>query len=329
MSRFPLTFACLDYDRTRALQDGRIRPDGIDLNFLALPVEETFYRQLRHRELDASEMSLSSYLLTLNSEDPPFIAIPVFPSRYFRHQSIYVNANSGITTPQDLIGKRVGIPEYQMTASVWQRGTLAEHYGVPVESLKYFTGGLEEPGRTEKLPLSLPPSISVTAIQPDETLAEMLSAGQLDAIFCASEPSCFKEQSHIRRLFPDYKAVEQEYFRDTGIFPIMHIIVIRRSLHDREPWIAGSLMKAFEASLKVSYQDVRYRSALKTMLPWLAEHISETESVMGPDFWSYGLDTNRHVIEKFLEYSFDQGLAKKRWKPEEIFYAGASDRFRI
>jgi hypothetical protein len=161
MTLLNLSFACETYDRIRALQDGRVRPEGIDLNIIPLTVEETFYRQARYREFDASEMSLSSYLLTLDLDEPPFVALPVFPSRMFRHQSIYINKNSGISSPADLIGKRVGVPEYQLTAPVWQRGILAEHYGVPVESVRYFTGGIEQPGRIEKLKLNLPPEVSV------------------------------------------------------------------------------------------------------------------------------------------------------------------------
>src|SRR3954452_21434468 len=164
MPRLPLTFACWDYDRMRALQDGRVRAEGVELNPISLPVEETFYRQLRHREFDLCEMSLSSYLLTLNEPDPPFVALPVFPSRMFRHQSIYINTERGIREPADLVGKRVGVPEYQITASVWQRGVLADGHGVPVDSVRSFTGGVAEPGRTEKIALSLPDRISVTPI---------------------------------------------------------------------------------------------------------------------------------------------------------------------
>lgn len=329
MTALSLTFACQDYDRTRAIQDGRVQPDGIALNFLSLPVEETFFRQLRYREFDASEMSLSSYVLTLNDPVPPFVAIPVFPSRYFRHQSIFINTRSGITAPGDLAGKRVGIPEYQMTASVWQRGILEEEYGVTTEQMHYFTGGLEEPGREEKIPLSLPSGISVTPIHSDQTLSGMLAEGELDAIFCANEPSSFRSQDHIRRLFEDYKTVEQDYYRRTQIFPIMHVVAINRELHARSPWVATSLMKAFQKSLDISYADLRYRSALKTMLPWLSDHVRETEEVMGDRFWTYGLRDNRPTIDKFLEYSYRQGLAGRRWNPEEIFYSGTAESFKM
>lgn len=329
MTSVPLTFACLDYDRMRALQDGRVRVEGVDLSFLPLPVEETFYRQLRHREFDLSEMSLSSYVLTLDFDDPPFIALPVFPSRYFRHQTMFISERSGIVSPQDLIGKRVGIPEFQMTASVWQRGILEEHYGVPARSMKYFTGGLEQRGRREKIPLSLPAEFDVSPIGADQTLSAMLLAGEIDAIFSASEPSALRVGTAVRRLFPDYPAVEAEYFQRTGIFPIMHVVVLKREVHQRMPWIAGSLVKAFDAALAIAKADLHYRSALKTMLPWLADHVERTEQQLGPDYWSYGLENNRHALETFLRYSFEQGLARKLRTPDDLFPASTSDRFVI
>jgi 4,5-dihydroxyphthalate decarboxylase len=329
VTRLSLSFACWDYDRTRALQDGRIRPEGVDLNFLPLPVEETFYRQLRHHEFDLSELSLSSYLLTLDEPEPPFVALPVFPSRFFRHQSIYVNTDNGIDTPADLLGKRVGTPEYQMTAGVWQRGILADDYQVPVESVHYLTGGIEQTGRSEKIELRLPASISVTPIGPDQTLSDMLLNGELDAIYSASQPSCFGAAPHIRHLFPDFLAVEQDYYRRTRIFPIMHVVVLRRELHERHPWLARSLTKAFEWSLRLAYQDLAHRNALKVMLPWLQQHVADTVAALGPDYWDYGLDRNRHVLDTFAGYSHQQGLAGRIFSAEDIVLASASDEFRL
>ncbi|HVV09804.1 ABC transporter substrate-binding protein [Amycolatopsis sp.] len=329
MNRLQLSFACWDYDRTRALQDGRVRPEGADLNFLSLPVEETFYRQLRHREFDVSEMSLSSYLLTLDSEEPPFVALPVFPSRFFRHQSIYVNTESGIREPADLVGKRVGTPEYQMTAGVWQRGILADEHGVPVDSVRYFTGGIEESGRAEKIALNLPDSISVTPIEPGKTLSEMVAAGELDAIYSASQPSCFGRSPQVQHLFQDFTAVEKDYYRRTRIFPIMHTVVLRRELHERHPWLARSLTKAFTGSLRLAYEDLTHRNALKVMLPWLQHHLAETLDALGPGYWDYGLERNRHVLETFARYSHEQGLASRVRTAEEIVLASASDEFRL
>ncbi|WP_405149610.1 hypothetical protein OG589_15100 [Sphaerisporangium sp. NBC_01403] len=329
MSELPLSFACWDYDRVKALREGRVRPEGIDLNCLALPVEETFYRQLRYREFDVSEMSLSSYLLTLNEPDPPFVALPVFPSRAFRHQSIYVNARSGIEKPGDLAGKRVGTPEYQMTAGVWQRGILAEEYGVPVDSVSYLTGGMEQSGRTEKIALDLPERIRVSPIPAGRTLSEMLATGELDAVYSAGQPSCLGREPHVRHLFEDFKQVERDYFLRTRIFPIMHTVVIRRSIHERHPWVARSLCKAFEESLRLAYEDLLHRNALKVMLPWLHDHVRETLDVLGEGFWDYGLERNRHVLERFARYSHEQGLARRVWAPEEIVLASASDGFRL
>ena len=329
MSELSLSFACWDYDRVKALREGVVRPEGIDLNCLALPVEETFYRQLRHQEFDVSEMSLSSYLLTLDEPDPPFVALPVFPSRAFRHQSIYVNARSGIEKPGDLVGKRVGTPEYQMTAGVWQRGILAEYHGVPVDGVTYFTGGMEQSGRGEKIALDLPAAFDVRPIEPGRTLSEMLAAGDLDAIYSAGRPSCFGREPHIRHLFEDFKRAEQDYYRHTRIFPIMHTVVIRRALYERHPWIARSLYKAFAESLRLAYADLLHRNALKVMLPWLHDHVRETLDVLGEGYWDYGLEPNRHVLERFARYSHEQGLARRLRAPEEIVLAAASDGFRL
>lgn len=329
MSRLPLSFACWDYDRTRALQDGRIRPEGIDLNFLPLPVEETFYRQLRHQEFDVSEMSLSSYLLTLEQPEPPFVALPVFPSRFFRHQSIYVNTANGIDAPADLVGKRVGTPEYQMTAGVWQRGILAEEHGVPVDSVHYFTGALEDRGRSEKLALDLPGNIRVTPIGGEQSLSQMLASGELDAVYSAGQPSCLGRAPHVRHLFEDFVAVERDYHARTGIFPIMHVVVVKRSVYERHPWVARSLYKAFDASLRLAYEDLLTRNALKVMLPWLQQHVADTVAALGEGWWDYGLAANRHVLEKFAAYSFEQGLAKRRWTPEEIVLPEADDGYRL
>jgi 4,5-dihydroxyphthalate decarboxylase len=329
MPRLALTLACSDYDRTRALQDGRVRPEGIELTYLPLPVEETFYRQLRYREFDVSEMSLSSYLLTLDQPDPPFVALPVFPSRFFRHQSIYINTRSGITEPSDLAGKRVGTPEYQMTAGVWQRGVLADDYGVPADSPTYLTGALEGRGREEKIPLELPDRIRVTPIGADRDLSTMLADGELDAVYSAGQPSCVGRAPHVRHLFEDFKTVEQDYFRRTGIFPIMHTVVIKRALYERHPWIARSLYKAFEESLRLGYRDLRQRNALTVMLPWLQEHVAEVHEVLGDGYWDYGLDRNRHVLEVFVRYSHEQGLAARRWSPDEIVLPSASDSFQL
>jgi 4,5-dihydroxyphthalate decarboxylase len=319
VGRIPLTLACWDYDRTRALTDGRVQPEGIDLTYIPLGMPESFFRMLRHGEFDASEMSLSWYTRTVFSEPRPFVAIPVFPSRMFRHSSIYVHAGSGIEGPGDLVGKRVGCPEYQMTAAVWIKGILAEHYGVPVASVTYHTGGLKEPGRRET-PMDLPPEISVEPVPEDRTLSDMLERGEIDALYTAEAPTTFEQGSpNVRRLFADHAAVEREFFMRTGLFPIMHTVVVRRDVDERAPWVAQSLTKAFERAKELTQHDLAEMTALKYMLPWLASHVEETRAAMGEDFWPYGLEPNRETLATFLRYSHEQGLTPRRLAPEELF----------
>ena len=330
MSKLGMTLACWDYDRTRALLDGTVQAAGIDLNYLNMPVEETFFRMLRHREFDAAEMSLSSYTVSLFTEDRPFVAIPVFPSRFFRHSSIYINTDSGIKEPADLIGKRVGTPEYQMTAPVWIRGILADEYNVPVDSVCYLTGGEESPGRPEKLELHLPDRIRVEAIGPGKTLNTMLEAGEIQALYTARAPSSFyKAGSRIKRLFGQYPQEERKYFRKTGVFPIMHCVVIRRDVYEKYPWVAQSLFKAFVESQKIAYADLRETAALKVMLPWVMAHLDETINEMGGDFWAYGFEQNRRAIETFLHYHHEQGLSPRLLQPEDLFATEAMESFVI
>lgn len=329
MSKLRLSMGCWNYDRTRGLMDGHIQPDGIDLNYLNMEVEETFFRMLRNREFDVAEMSLSSYSVSL-FRDSPFIAIPIFPSRFFRHSCIYVNANSGIKTPKDLIGKKIGNPEYQMTAPVWIRGVLSDEYGVPVDSVTYYTGGEEEPNRDEKLKLDLPSNIKVQSIGPTQTLAQMLATGEIDALYTARMPSTFRTQpDKVKRLFENFVPVEQEYFTRTGIFPIMHTVVIRREVYEKNRWVAQSLYKAFAEAQQETYKDLYETAALKTMLPFLTAHVEETRRVMGDDFWPYGYQKNEKTLETFLRYHFEQGLSKKLLTPKELFAPETLESFKI
>jgi 4,5-dihydroxyphthalate decarboxylase len=329
VSKLRLSLGCWNYDRTRSLMDGRIQPDGIDLNYLNMPVEETFFRMLRNKEFDVAEMSLSSYAVSL-FKDSPFIAIPIFPSRFFRHSCIYINADSGIREAKDLIGKRVGNPEYQMTAPAWIRGILSDEYGVPVNSVTYYTGGEEEPGRPEKLKLDLPADIKVERIGPQQTLSAMLASGEIDALYTARMPSSFHTGGgKVRRLFEDFVPVEQEYYSRTGIFPIMHTVVIRREIYEQNRWVAQSLYKAFVQSQQETYQDLYETAALKAMLPWLTAHIEEARSKMGEDFWPYGFEKNRQTLDTFLRYSYEQGLSKKKLEPEQLFAPETLESFKI
>lgn len=315
----PLTLACERYDRTEALRDGRVVPAGVDLTYLPQQVEETFFRMARFREFDAAEMSLSSYVVSL-TRDAPFVAIPVFPSRFFRHGGIYVSALSGVETPQDLLGKQVGIAEYQLTANVWIRGILEEEYGVPLDSVTYRTGGLHDPGRPEKLKLDMPEGLRVIPIGTGETLSEMLAAGEIDAVYTPRAPRSFSTgDGRVRRLFSPPGPAEIDYFRRTRIFPIMHVVVLRRDVYEKNRWLARSLYDAFVESKRLATQNFAETATLRFMLPWLLDEVERTQSILGEDYWPYGLERNVETLEAFLRYSYRQGLAGREIRPEELF----------
>ncbi|MDQ8757426.1 ABC transporter substrate-binding protein [Sphingosinicella sp. LHD-64] len=285
---------------------------------------------LRNREFDAAELSMSSYCVTLGRDDPPFIAIPVFPSRFFRHSCIFVSTKSGIQRPEDLVGKRIGVPEYQMTAPVWIRGILQDEYGVDPASVIYVTGGEEEPGREEKLKLNLPGRFRVEPIGPTQTLSRMLADGEIDALHTARTPSTFySEPDRVRRLFPDSVAVEKAYFAKTGIFPIMHVVAIRRDVYERHRWVAQALFKAFTQAQCRTYEELRVSASLKTMLPWQIAMVEDVTATMGDEWWPYGVDRNRHVIETFTRYHHEQGLSPRRLTVEEMFAPETFAEFKI
>jgi 4,5-dihydroxyphthalate decarboxylase len=330
MSTLRLTLSCWGYDRMRALADGRVRPEGIDLNFLDLPVEETFFRMLRNREFDVAELSLSSYTVSLSREPRPFVAIPVFPSRMFRHSGIFVSTKSGIREPKDLAGKRIGTPEYQLTAPVWIRGILQDEYGVKIESCEYHTGGQEQPGRDEKVKLELPPQIKVRPIPGDKTLSRMLASGEIDALQSPRMPSTLHtEPENVKRLFENYVEIERAYYRKTRIFPIMHVVAIRREVYEENRWIAMSLYKAFAEAQRIAYDELYETAALRTMLPWMIAEIEEVRRDMGHDWWPYGFQPNRATLDTFLRYHHEQGLSKRRVTPEELFVPEALEAFKI
>lgn len=328
MAKLNLTFACWGYDRMQPIASGLVRPQGIDLTFFDMPVEETFFRQAKFAEFDISEMSLSSYTVSLFREKPPFIAIPVWPSRFFRHSCIYVSAKSRIKTPKDLIGKRIGVPEFQMTAPVWIRGILDEHYGVPVDSVSYWTGGEEEPGRPEKQKLDLPPNIKVSAIPEDKTLSQMLAAGEIDALHTARAPSTF-DGKNVVRLFPNYADEEKAYYKKTGMFPIMHTIVIKRELYEQNRWIAQTLMKMFVEAQKHTYEMQAQTAAHAAMLPFHNAHVDEARELMGDDYWPYGFERNEKPLATFLKYHHQCGLSKKLLKPADLFAPETLETFKI
>ena len=329
MSRLRLTFACGDYDRTRALAEGTISPDGVDLNYLRLPVEETFFRMMRHREFEVAEMSLSSYVKSLGTGESPFVALPVYTSRQFRHAGIFVHADSGIEKPEDLRGKVVGTPEWQLTAGVWIRGILADQYGVPVDSVSYRTGGQETPGRIEKAAVDLGGSFDIAPVPEGETLSAMLADGRLDALQSPRVPSSFTAGGPVRRLFTDPAAAEKQYFSETGIFPIMHVVVVRRDVYEANRWVAQSLTKALTLAKRQAMAELYDSSALRFMLPWLIPGLEEARALLGEDYWSYGLEGNEDTLATFLRYHHEQGLSPRLLAPEELFAPEALESFVI
>ena len=330
MSRLHLTFACGAYDRTRALEERTVRPDGIELTYLRLPVEETFFRMLRHREFEVAEMSLSSYVKSLDLDPSPFVALPVYTSRQFRHNGIFVHAGSGIEKPEDLRGKVVGTPEWQLTAGVWIRGILADRHGVPVDSVEYRTGGQETPGRIEKAAVDLGERIRIQPIPADETLSAMLADGRIDALQSPRVPSSLAAgDGRVRRLFADPVAAEKEYFAQTGIFPIMHVVVIRRDVYERHPWVAQSLTKALTLAKNEAMANLYDSSALRFMLPWLIPGVEEARSLLGEDYWSYGLAANEQTLATFLRYHHEQGLSRRQYEPAELFAPESTENFVI
>ena len=326
----PITIACGNYDRTRAMMDGRVRVEGCVPTYLPLYPEEIFHRQFVFQEFDVAEMSMSSYIRTVAAGTAQYIAIPAFVSRIFRHSGMYVRADAGIAKPEDLRGKRVGLPEYQITAVVWMRGLMQHEYGVMPSEIHWRQGGQEQAGRHERTPLKPIPGVDLQSIPHDRTLVEMLRSGELDALFTARAPSTFLAgEPHIRRLFPDTRAAEKAYFKKTGLFPIMHMVGIRNSLVEKYPWLPVSVFKAFNEAKRLAMIDLTDVNALMVTLPWLEAETKDTMTIMGPDFWRYGVNESRRDIEALAQYSFEQGLIDRRVTVEELFAASTLDLAKV
>jgi len=312
--RRQITFACGDYDRTQPLIDGTVRPEGLELNWLTLPHHEIWTRMLNYYEFDASELSLSSYLIA-RTLGRPLIAIPVFPARAFRHSCIFINAQSGIREPRDLMGKRVGLAEFQQTATVWVRGILQHEYGVSLEKIQWFIWR-----KQSRMEIEMPRQYSIQQIATGKNADQMLAGGELDAVICANLfPSFVNGAPNVRRLFEDYKEVEAAYYNKTGIFPIMHTVAIREELWKKSPWIATSLFKAFQKAKELAYQRVNDLSPYKLSMVWFREPVREQREIFGDDPWPYGLAKNRHVVETLMGYLYEQGLAKTKLKVDDLF----------
>ncbi len=317
----PITIACGDYDRTRPIRDGRVPVDGCDVTFLPLEPEELFFRAFRYADFDVAELSFNSYLMQTSRDRCPYVAIPAFLSRHFRHSSIYIRTDRGIRSPADLKGKLVGLPEYQQTANVWMRGIFKEDYGIDPSDIHWRSGGQEEPGRDERTPLELPRGVDLQPIPADATLNGMLLDGRLDAVFSARELSSFARGApNIGLLFPDYRAVESDYYRRTGHFPIMHLVGIRKTLVERHPWLPGTVYKAFCQAKALAVAALKEMAATRVTLPWPEVNLADAVALMGEDIWRYGVNESRHDIETLARYSYEQGLAARRLSPEEIFH---------
>lgn len=320
MSLVEITIACGNYDRTRPIREGRVVVDGCDVKYLPLEPEEIFYRAFRNHEFDVSELSFSSYIRTVGDGSSHYVGIPAFVSRIFRHSGLYIRDDRGIQEPEDLKSKVVGVPEYQMTAPLWQRGFLQDEYGVKPQDIHWRTGGQEQPGREERTPLKPIPGVDIKPIPSDKTLSGMLESGEIDALFSARAPSCFdRKVPHVRRLFEDSRAAERKYYQKTGMFPIMHLIGVRKTLVERYPWLPTSIYKAFCDAKAVAMREVRDVSALYVTLPWLEAEARETMKLMGEDFWRYGVHENAKEISALARYSFEQGLVDRKLSPEDLF----------
>lgn len=331
MSKLSITLACGDYDRVLAIRDGRVAIEGCDVNFLTLDPEELFFRAYRNQEFDVCELSLSSYMLSLSrNTESPYIAIPVFISRTFRHSAIYIRTDRGISSAQDLKGKRVGVPEYQVTAALWVRAMLAQEYGIEPWDFKWFQGGLEQPGRTEKLALNLPGGVTIESIPDDVTLDDWLRNGELDGLIAMRAPRSFKDGApHIGRLFPDYQSVEADYFKRTGIFPIMHVIGVRRSLSLDHPWLANSLYNAFVRAKDLAIANIEKIAALPITFPWMGPWLDETRRCLGADYWPYGVIENRKALEAMVHYAHRHGTADRLLALNELFAPSTLERQKV
>jgi 4,5-dihydroxyphthalate decarboxylase len=330
MAKLNLSMSVGNYDRTQALFDGRVQIEGVDLHAVPLEPEEAFHRAFRYGEFDISEISMSSHMMTTARGDAQYIAVPAFLSRVFRQSGIYVRTDRGIERPEDLKGKVIGVPEYQITANVWIRGILEEEYGLKPRDVKWVRGGIEEPGREERSPIALGPEIDLTQIPNDKTLSGMLESGEIDGYIGARAPSCFlRGAPNVGRLFKNYIDAEKDYFRRTKIFPIMHTVGIRKSLVEQNPWLPVSVYKAFLKSKELAVKELNEICHLAVTLPWMVHHHNEAKKLMGDDYWPYGLDANRHTIETFSRYHHEQGLSVRKVAPEELFARSALDLSKI
>jgi 4,5-dihydroxyphthalate decarboxylase len=329
MSKLQLSVAMGDYDRTRALLDGRVQIDGVDPVYMNLYPEEMFFRAMRSQDFDICELSFSSYTVKTAQGDCPYVAVPVFLSRAFRHTSIYVRKDR-ISEPKDLKGKRIGLPEYQLSANVWARAILQDDYGVTPEDVIWVRGGIETPGRPEKIALRLPAGVRLESAPADLTISQMLDSGQIDGFMAPRPPSAQALRNpNVGWLFDDPTAVARDYYKRTGIFPIMHVVGVRKSLCERHPWLPAAVFKAFSQAKDLALQALSDTSATKVTLPFVEEQLKAARETLGEDFWSYGVAANRSTLDTFLRHHHAQGLSSRRLQVEEIFHPATYETYAI
>jgi 4,5-dihydroxyphthalate decarboxylase len=329
MSKLSLSVAIGDYDRNRPLINGAVMIDGVDPVFMTLPPEEIFFRALRSNDFDICELSLSSFTVKTALGDCPYVGVPAFVSRAFRHTSIYVRTDR-IKEPADLKGKKVGVPEYQLTANVWARAVLEDDFGVKPSDIHWIRGGIEDPGRPEKIAIKLPAGVRLDNAPEGATISGMLERGEIDG-FIAPRPPSFIEhgKAHVGWLFRDPTAVAKDYFKRTGIFPIMHLIGVRRTLVEKHPYLPAAVLKAFEQSKAVALAALSDTAATKVTLPFVEEQLKAARELMGQDFWAYGLGPNRKALEAFLHHHHAQGLSPRLLQPEELFHPSTHESFKL
>ena len=319
MPALTLSLAISDYDHTRDLVTGRVAVDGIELLPSVLPVEEIFYRTTNYREWDISEMSFGKYSALRSQGDDRLVGLPIFPSRSFRLSSIYVRRDGAVKTAADLRGKKIGLPEWAQTAAVYSRGWLTEAQKIALRDIEWIQGGVNQAGRKEKVEIKLPEGVSYRN-EPNHSLTELLLGGRIDAIFSARAPAPpAGREAEIVRLFSDYVGAERDYFLETEVFPIMHLMVMRREVFEAHRWIATNLLKAFEKAKQHSFERLRDFTCSHFPLPWMGERADEAQRLFGADIWPYGLEPNRKTLEAFLKFAYEQGVCRRLLKAEELF----------
>ena len=330
MNNLKLSIAMGDYDRTRPIVDGRVKINGVDPTCMLLSPDEMFFRAFRHNEFDISELSISSYCVSVAKGNPHYVAIPVFLSRAFRHTSIYIRTDRGIEKPQDLKGKRIGIAEYQLSANVWVRGFLEDGYGVKPSDIIWIRGGMDTPERPEKIQLDLPADIRIEEAEADATLNQMLADGDIDGFIGPRWPRCFHQgHPHVRRLFSDSVSAAESHYKQTGIFPIMHVLGVRRTLATENPWLPSALLKGFSQAKAIAQEALNDTSATKVTMPFVEDNLDRVRHLIGPDYWSYGIQNNAKVLDAFFDMHFRQGLSPRRLSLEETFHPTTMEVFSV